>query len=50
MFQFQRLLYQPNGISHNGMANRMQETSFQDEGVNGGRTPGGGSVIDLGDD
>ena len=52
MFQCQRLLYQSNGISPNGMANRIHETSFQSEGVNGIKTsaqsPGGGSVMDLG--
>ena len=30
----QRLLYQPNGASANGMANRMQETSFQGTTIN----------------
>ena len=45
-----RLLYQPNGgITSNGMASsRMQETSFQGDGLNGAKSPGGGSVIDLG--
>ena len=49
MFQNLRLLYQPNGVAPNGMANRIQETSFQSEGgVQGSRSPGVGSVMDLG--